>query len=292
MAIKVKICYNSKSKLDLMEEFVVKTFGKKNVDIYDARKGYRKCDILISKGVGHDRSASAISLSVAHSEHHKNSGAKSIIFNKPIKVAEKMNKSFIFFIINGRRVYFSDEKMNPDRWNNFKNKIEPWKKNGDYILYCAQNGRPPFFHINEDLPYFEWQENFLKELSISTKHDIVYRPHPRGRLSNKKIESYLPSLKNMTISSNDNLYDDFLNAKYVITYNSTCSVNSIMKGIPTFVIDKNYITRGMVRNGLKFINKPLTPKRKNWFNSFGYCQWSEEEITNGIFWRYVKKHIF
>jgi len=275
-----------------MESFAIKTFGKKNVEVYDARKGYKKCDILISKGVGHNRSASALSLSAAHSKHHKLSGSKSIIFNKPIKVVEKMNKSFIFFIIDGKRIYFPDEKMNSDRWSSVGAKIEPWRKGGQHILYCAQNGRPPFFHINEELPYFQWQENFLKELSGVAKCDIVYRPHPRGRLSNKKIQSFLPSMGNVTISTNDNLYDDFLDAKCIITYNSTCSVNSIIKGIPTFVIDKDYITRGLARNGLKFIEKPLTLKRSGWLNSFGYCQWSEEEVVNGIFWRYAKKHIF
>ena len=103
-----------------------------------------------------------------------------------------MNKSFIFFIINGRRVYFSDEKMNPDRWNNFKNKIEPWKKNGDYILYCAQNGRPPFFHINEDLPYFEWQENFLKELGNPYDNIIliICMNYTHSVLGNKMLRAY------------------------------------------------------------------------------------------------------
>lgn len=275
-----------------MEDFAIKTFGKKNVEVYDSKKGYKKCDILISKGVGHDRSASAVSLSNAHLKHHKSDKSKSIIFNKPIKVKEKINKSFIFFIINGKRIYFSKEKMSSKKWDFLGVKVMPWRKSGGHILYCAQNGRPPFFYLNKDLPYFEWQSLFLKNLRGLSKDHIIYRPHPRGRLSNKKIESLIPRLKNMSISKNDNLYDDFLDAKYVITYNSTCSVNSVLYGIPTIVIDKDYITRGLVRNSLKFIHKPFTPKRKAWLNNFSYCQWSEEEIVDGAFWKYTKKHIF
>jgi hypothetical protein len=96
----------------------------------------------------------------------------------------------------------------------------------------------------------------------------------------------------MSISTNDDLHDDFLGAKSIITYNSTCSVNAVLNGIPAFVIDKDYITKDITRSSLKFINRRFTPKRNKWFHNFGYCQWSEEEILNGKFWKYTEKNIF
>ena len=76
-----------------------------------------------------------------------------------------------------------------------------------------------------------------------------------------------------------------------ITHNSTASVDSCVRGIPTFVTSDLAICWPVANTNLEDIENPKYPERDQWVYDIGYKQWTEEEIKNGTVFKRFKERL-
>jgi hypothetical protein len=87
-----------------------------------------------------------------------------------------------------------------------------------------------------------------------------------------------------------NFQDALNNCHAVVTHNSTASVDSCIRGVPTFVTSDLAICWPVANKDLSKIETPEYPNREQWVNDLGYKMWSEKEIRNGtVFKRFKTK---
>ena len=87
-----------------------------------------------------------------------------------------------------------------------------------------------------------------------------------------------------------NYQDALNNCHAVITHNSTASVDSCVRGVPTFVTSDLAIAWPVANNDLLKIESPIYPDRTQWLNDLGYKMWNEKEIKDGtVFKRFKEK---
>ena len=67
----------------------------------------------------------------------------------------------------------------------------------------------------------------------------------------------------------------------VVTHNSTASVDSCIRGIPTFVTSDLAICYPVANTDLSKIESPEFPDRTQWLNNLGYMMWTIDEIRSG-----------
>jgi hypothetical protein len=87
-----------------------------------------------------------------------------------------------------------------------------------------------------------------------------------------------------------NFQEAITNCHAVVTHNSTASIDSCVRGIPTFVTSDLAICWPVANKDLNNIETPEYPDRTQWLNNIGYMQWTTDEIRNGkVFKRFKEK---
>jgi hypothetical protein len=187
--------------------------------------------------------------------------------------------------------YFTDY-VDPNRWQQIKQdlniELKPWRTFGMHILICLQrNGGWSM----GGLDVMEWCNNTILQLKKYTNRPIIVRAHP----GDKKIRQYLKlSHPNVTISSKENILDDFTNAWATVTYNSSPGVASAIEGIPVFVTDPNpKISQAcdVANTDLSLIETPLTPDRQQWIEKISMCHFNFKDLQSGVAWNIIKDYI-
>ena len=167
-----------------------------------------------------------------------------------------------------------------------------WRKNGDHILILMQN---PGDASLRGADIFEWVENTVIELRKHTDRPIRIRPHPlpnkQQKLQQLKekltgvtfVENKLPDLRPLTA--------DFENCWCVVTYSSGSSVDAVLAGIPNIACDSGNMAWPISSTKLNMIEQPYTGDTKLWEQQISHCQFSVEELRNGVCWNHVSKSI-
>ena len=87
-----------------------------------------------------------------------------------------------------------------------------------------------------------------------------------------------------------NFQEAIANCHAVVTHNSTASIDSCVRGIPTFVTSDLAICWDVANKDLNKIETPEYPDRTQWLYDLGYKQWTEQEIKDGtVFKRFKNK---
>jgi hypothetical protein len=187
--------------------------------------------------------------------------------------------------------YFT-ERVDPSRWQQIKRTIgidlQHWRTSGNHILICLQrNGGWSM----GGLDVMEWCNNTILQLKKYTNRPIIVRAHP----GDKKIRQYLKlSHPNVTISSKENILDDFTNAWATVTYNSSPGVASAIEGIPVFVTDPNpKISQAydVANTNLANIESPKMPERQQWIEKISMCHFNFNDLKTGIAWNIIKDYL-
>jgi hypothetical protein len=141
------------------------------------------------------------------------------------------------------------------------------------------------------LDVMEWCNNTILQLKKYTNRPIIVRAHP----GDKKIRQYLKlSHPNVTISSKENILDDFTNAWATVTYNSSPGVASAIEGIPVFVTDPNpKISQAydVANTNLANIESPKMPERQQWIEKISMCHFNFNDLKTGIAWNIIKDYL-
>lgn len=187
--------------------------------------------------------------------------------------------------------YFWDNP-DPARWQQISQDtgivLKPWRTDGKHILICTQrNGGWSMKGLN----VVQWLTDTVNQIRQYSSRPIVVRPHP----GDKRAREYL-NLPNQdwTLSTQEQLVDDFVDAWAVITYNSSPGVAAAIEGIPVYVTDPTpAISQAFdVANlDLSTIESPKTFERQAWIERIAMCHWNRNELSNGSAWKHMKQYV-
>lgn len=196
---------------------------------------------------------------------------------------------------------YCNQNSPPDRWLRIKEEqnieIKPWRKTGKYILVILQ--RPGDSSLKNLIKQHKSYEGFVKytldEIKKHTHKPIRVRMHPLRQ------EQQLEVLKNFDVEISDNtqgaelleggngLYADLADAHAVVGFNSNALTESVCEGIPTFSMCASSMAWDCSNKDLKDLDNPIMFERNRWLYNLGYCQWREDEISNGDPWFHLIK---
>jgi len=174
--------------------------------------------------------------------------------------------------LNGR-ADFRNKNMGPERWDMLNIQLKPYSR-GEKVILCAQ---VPWDASVDNHDHKEWVLNTAVRLKSVTKRPVVFRPHPRATLP--KIDFCEYSLKPLS--------EDLKTAHCVVTYNSNSAVEALIEGKPVFAFDEGSMAWELANKNLNDIEDPQYPNRQQWARNLAFCQWTLEEMREGLTWRHL-----
>jgi len=199
---------------------------------------------------------------------------------------------------------FLSDNSPADRWEAAKTrwnvKNEPWRKSNqsDPIMFVLQ---PKDNWSMNELDPIDWFHKVYDKLRPITDRKFIVRPHPNHVVAMENRLNEFPEDVEVHIGQkyfqgDEKKYYRFhfqeaiTNCHAVVTHNSTASVDSCVRGIPTFVTSNLAICSPVANTDLNNIETPKYPDRTQWLYDLGYKLWSEKEIRDGtVFKRYKTK---
>ena len=199
---------------------------------------------------------------------------------------------------------FLSDNSPPDRWEMMKElwkvKYEPWRKPTPDapILFVLQ---PKDNWSMNELDPIDWFNDVYKKLRPITKRKFLVRPHPNHMAAMDERKNEFPKDCEVIIGQKFfagdekkhyrfNFQDALNNCHAVITHNSTASIDSCIRGVPTFCTSNLAICWPVANTDLLKIESPIYPNRTQWVYDLGYKQWTEKEIKDGtVFKRFKEK---
>ena len=180
---------------------------------------------------------------------------------------------------------FYDDAPN-DRWNQLKDvynvQVKPWRENGEYIA-IAHTPHTTFSKKDRE----PMLRSVIKKC-VKTGREVVIcaRPHDchkKGHLDN--LRSDYSEFGCRVVSG---VRSALNGAHCLISYGGPSAVDGILSGIPSLSLEKNTSDMLFPNKKIdKFLKDPPTPNREHWFNWLGYQQWTIEEMSQGIPWKYL-----
>ena len=199
---------------------------------------------------------------------------------------------------------FLSDNSPADRWEAAKTrwniKSDPWRKSNqsDPIMFVLQ---PKDNWSMNELDPIDWFHKVYDKLRPITDRKFIVRPHPNHVVAienrlNEFPEDVEVHIGQKYFQGDEKKYYRFhfqeaiTNCHAVVTHNSTASVDSCVRGIPTFVTSDLAICWPVANTDLNNIETPKYPERTQWLYDLGYKLWSEKEIRDGtVFKRYKTK---
>lgn len=162
-----------------------------------------------------------------------------------------------------------------------------------FILVCGQKPGDAQHRLSAE----QLQEYFtlvLQQIKQETDRQIIWRPHPEA-----PDEISIPDELINAVSKPDTPLEDALTEAFaLVTYNSTCGQEALMRGIPVFCHSSaiyaevaNPVDQGELS---KLINGPYFPSKKDfedYFNRLTYVTWTLEDVKTGAFCEWLLPEI-
>jgi hypothetical protein len=154
-------------------------------------------------------------------------------------------------------------------------RFEKWKKTGSNILVVTPSEKPcKFYGIDRN----RWVEDTLSKLKKHTDRKIIIRDK---------------GLRKDRIGKNS-IYNQFVDDDIfaVVTYNSIAATEAIGFGIPAFTLAPNVADNFCLKD-LSKIETPLytdEDKVKKWQHWLGYCQYTPQEMANGLAFSLIEEY--
>lgn len=152
-----------------------------------------------------------------------------------------------------------------------------------------------------ELDPIDWFKGVYDKLRPITDRKFIVRPHPNHVVAMENRMKEFPEDVEVHIGQkyfqgDEKKYYRFhfqeaiTNCHAVVTHNSTASVDSCVRGIPTFVTSDLALCWPVANTDLNNIETPKYPDRQQWLYDLGYKLWSEKEIRDGtVFKRFKTK---
>lgn len=200
---------------------------------------------------------------------------------------------------------FLSDNSPADRWEMMKKlwniKHEPWRRSNqnDPILFVLQ---PKDNWSMDELDPVDWFMRVYEKIRPATDRKFLIRPHPNHMAQMIKRKNEFPAdcelLEGKSHFVGDekkyyrfNFQEVITNCHAVVTHNSTASVDSCVRGIPTFCTSDLALCWPVANKDLNNIETPEYPDRTQWVNDIGYKQWTTDEIRDGTVFRRFKEKL-
>lgn len=158
-------------------------------------------------------------------------------------------------------------KRPSNRFDSFKRKFTPWKKDGRKILIAAPDEKPMKFY-EKDLE--QWIEDTTAELKKHTDRPIEVRTRSKNRVDRTVNDTLQQAL-------DDDVYA-------LVTFNSNAAVESVFYGIPVFPLAPTSAASPVGLKDLSEIENPYYPdedKLYEWGCHLAYGQFHISELKTG-----------
>ena len=187
---------------------------------------------------------------------------------------------------------YCNEFPDPTRWELIKKRLnielQPWKKTGSYILICCQ--RDGGWSMTGQ-PLLPWVIKTITDIRKFSDRQIIIRFHPgdKNKLKHKRsIARY--RLKNVSVSHEENILQDFKNAHCVVNFNSSPAVAAAIEGVPTIVLDPKKSQAASVSHyKLSDIENLKEFDRELWIQKMAQMHWTLDELKDGTAWRHLRQ---
>lgn len=175
-------------------------------------------------------------------------------------------------IVKNNIQHSSFKSMPDDRWLSLGLGLEP-RRYGTKIIVAAPDEKPgKFYNIDVN----EWLDTTLRTLELYTNRPIEVRQRKKSR-------------KSRTISDPlSKILEEDVHA--LVTFNSNAAVESILKGVPAFVLAPVHAAKPVANHDLAQIENPTWPNQDKlyaWACSLAYGQFHIDEFRQGQ----VLKHL-
>jgi len=150
-----------------------------------------------------------------------------------------------------------------DRWEAMKIKLKNWRKTGKEILVVLPDEKPCKFY---GIDLASWAIETVDTIKKYTDRPVVVRERDPDR---QNRQSFPDALKN---------------AFAVVTFNSNAATESIMNGIPAFVMAPCHAAMPVTLQDLSQIEKPYYPSKDlvyKWACHLAYGQFHIDELKSG-----------
>jgi len=186
------------------------------------------------------------------------------------------------------------DNPNPQRWQKLKKdlniNVKDWRmNNGSYLLFCCQ--RDGGWSMDQQ-PVVQWILNTVNRVREHTDREIVIRFHPGDKYVRNHVRTLAKyRIKNLRLSRQTPMRDDFAGAYAVINHNSSPAIASVIEGLPTFQTDAlRSQASEVVHHDLADIEKPREFDRERWLHKMAQCHWTLNELNTGEAWRHLRKY--
>jgi hypothetical protein len=162
-----------------------------------------------------------------------------------------------------------------DRWRRMRIDLQP-RRYGTKILVAAPGDKPcKFYGIDQK----EWVENTVVEIKKHTDMPVIVRQKNMSR-SDRMANDPLHKV----------LADD---VHALVTFNSNSAVESILNGVPAFVLAKTHAASPVASKDLSTIENPCWPDNdllQSWCHHLAYGQFHNYEIADGTAYRILNEN--
>ena len=262
---------------------------------------YEECDVAVIFGSWKDRK----------DRHHvvKNDiikkAKKFIVLETPIigrgPVTDIMQDDWYRIGINGFLAdtgNFNNKNCDDKRWQKIKKELDvnflPWRGTSSHITSkCIQIilQLPGDASLN-GIDISDWALNCVKEIrKIETNRHIKIRKSQIPREYSEELINIKEKYGNLEIydGTKDNIINELSDTWASVTYSSGFAVDSILYGVPSITMSPSSFGYSISSNSINDLSNLKMQNRNQWINNLSYCQWSHEEIEDGLPWNHLKE---
>lgn len=185
--------------------------------------------------------------------------------------------------LNGinRDAYFGPTGMDNSRAKMLGLTIQPWRKDGDYVLICGQHEKSLQWR---DMPRMsQWVMDTINQVQLHVDKPIIFRPHPRCKL--EAIEHQYRNVQRQEPRHILDTYDDFdLSFDRIfatINYSSNPGIHSVIQGVPA-VVGPSSLAYDVAMHYVRELRNPQYPDRQQWLNDYAWTEYTVSEIAESI----------
>lgn len=161
-----------------------------------------------------------------------------------------------------------------DRWDLLGVEVHP-RRYGRRIIVAAPDEKPcKYYGIDQK----QWIAQTVAEIQQHTDRPVVVReraPKRSDRVLNEPLSQVLTQ-----------------DVHAVVTFNSIAAVESILAGVPAFVMAPSHVAEPVASRDLSKIDNPFYPDRDRlmaWCHSMAYGQYHVRELKNGKAFRMMQE---
>ena len=169
---------------------------------------------------------------------------------------------------------------------------QKWNNGGTHILILMQNPGDASLR-GQDI--YEWTDQTIQKIKKLTDRPIVVRPHPLKRKNANVWHDRYNSYDNVKVVKNNlpnnlrPLEQDFKDCWCTVSYTSGSAVDAVLAGIPNIACDSGNMAWLASSHSINDIENPYRGDRMEWMKKIVNCQWSREELQNGVCWNHIQK---